>query len=63
MFALAYVGQKTTGEAQPEPFIADPAVGSSGPERSELKDRPFFSPGTHTHSVRPYVNNCKEVRL
>jgi hypothetical protein len=43
-------GPKTMGEAQPELFVADRAVCSSGPEQSE--ELPFFSPDTHTHTVR-----------
>ena len=45
-------GPKTTGEAHQKLFVADPAVCSLGPERSEVRDLPFFSPGTHTHAVR-----------
>jgi hypothetical protein len=46
-------GPKTMGEAQPEPFVAGPPVCSLGPERNE--ELPFFSPGTHTHTVRKHL--------
>jgi hypothetical protein len=45
-------GPKTMGEAHQKLFVADPAVCSLGPKRSEVRDLPFFSPGTHTHAVR-----------
>jgi hypothetical protein len=40
---------------QQKPFTADPAVCSSGSKPSEVKELPFFSPGTHTHAVGKHL--------